>query len=141
MQDPWLGRQIAIPRRKSTFTTCFRYLVLFAAVCGVTIAAHAQYNGSIRGNITDSTGALIPGATVTLTNLDTGQQQVSTSSDNGIYNFNALPPAHFSITAEKDGFKKKALPQVQIIPEQLNSIDIRLEPGDVATTVTVSGTP
>ncbi len=117
-----------------------RYLILFAMACVVTVSAYAQYNGSIRGNVTDQTGALIPGAKVTLTNADTGQQLVSTSGDSGIYNFNALPPAHFSIKVEKDGFKTKSLPQVQIIPEQLNSIDIQLETGDVATTVTVEGT-
>lgn len=125
---------------KQSLAGRIRQLIFFAMACTVTVAAHAQYNGSIRGNVTDSTGALVPGAKVTLTNTDTGQQQVSVSSDAGIYNFNALPPAHFSITAEKDGFKTKVLPQVQIIPEQLNSINIQLEPGDVTTTVTVQGT-
>jgi Carboxypeptidase regulatory-like domain len=117
-----------------------RYLVFIVLMCAFTVAAYAQYNGSIRGNVTDQTGALVPGAKVTLTNTDTGQQQVSISSNNGIYNFNALPPAHFSINVEKDGFKTKVLPQVQIIPEQLNTVDIQLETGDVSTTVTVEGT-
>lgn len=126
--------------RKQAFAAHTRQLIFFVLACTVSLAAHAQYNGSIRGNVTDSTGALVPGAKVTLTNTDTGQQQVSVSSDAGIYNFNALPPAHFSITAEKDGFKTKVLPQVQIIPEQLNSINIQLETGDVTTTVTVQGT-
>ena len=121
-------------------SSLIRSLILFAIACVFAMTAHAQYNGSIRGNVTDTTGALVPGAKVTLTNLDTGQQLVSTSSDSGIYNFNALPPAHFSMKVEKDGFKTKSLPQVQIIPEQLNSIDIQLETGDVSTTVTVEGT-
>ncbi len=105
------------------------------------MAAQAQYNGSIRGVVTDPQSAAIPGATVTLTNADTGQRQLSTSSNDGIYNFNALPPAHFTITVEKDGFKKKVLPQVQIIPEQLNSIYLQPEPGDVTTTVSASPIP
>jgi len=105
------------------------------------MAAQAQYNGSIRGVVTDPQSAVIPGATVTLTNADTGQRQLSTSSSDGIYNFNALPPAHFTITVEKDGFKKKVLPQVQIIPEQLNSIYLQPEPGDVTTTVSASPIP
>jgi len=128
-----------LPHRQR-IAKCVRYLVFLVFMCAVTIAAHAQYNGSIRGNVTDASGALIPGATITLTNADTGQKQVSVSDDSGIYNFNALPPAHFSITATKDGFKTKSLPQVQIIPEQLNSINIQLELGDVSTTVTVEGT-
>ncbi len=117
-----------------------RHLLIFVMACAVAVSAYAQYNGSIRGNVTDQQGSLIPGATITLTNTDTGKQQVSTSSNDGIYNFNALSPSHFSITAEKDGFKKKVLPRVQIIPEQLNSIDIKMELGDVQTTVTVEGT-
>jgi len=125
---------------KQPFAISVRHLILFLLLCAIPIAAHAQYNGSIRGTVTDPTGAVIPGATVTLTNLDTNQRQVSISDGNGIYNFNALPPAHFSIAAEKQGFKKKVLPQVQIIPEQLNAINLQMEPGDVTTTVTVSGT-
>jgi hypothetical protein len=140
MQKISYEHSITVPIAISAFATRIRSLILFAMVCVVTMAAHAQYNGSIRGVVTDPQGAVVPGATVTLTNADTGQRQLSTSSSDGIYNFNALPPAHFTITVEKDGFKKKVLPQVQIIPEQLNSINLQIEPGDVTTTVTVQGT-
>ena len=68
------------------------------------------------------------------------QKMTATSDANGIYQFNALGPAPYSLTVEHEGFKKKALDNVQIIPEQLNSLDLQLEIGEVQQTVTVSGT-
>jgi carboxypeptidase family protein len=91
MQTISYAHSITVPIAISAVATRVRSLIILAVVCAATMAAHAQYNGSIRGNVTDSTGALIPGATVTLTNTDTGRQLVSTSSDDGIYNFNAFP--------------------------------------------------
>src|SRR5581483_1370759 len=89
---------------------------------------------------TDPQGAAIPGTKVTLVNTDTNQTIVATSDDNGIYQFNALPPAPYRITAEHDGFKSRVLNHVQIIPEQPNALNLQLEIGDVQQTVTVSGT-
>ena len=76
-------------------------------VCFAITSSVAQYRGSIRGVVTDPQGAVVPGATVTLTNKETGQAFTTTSDEAGIYNFNALPPSHYAMTVEKDGFKKK----------------------------------
>ncbi len=103
-------------------------------------SAEAQFRASLRGTVTDPQGAVLVGARVTLTNTDTNQTFVSTSDANGIYDFNALSPAPYRITAEHDGFRKKVLEHVQIIPEQLNSLNLQLEVGEIAQTVTVSGT-
>jgi hypothetical protein len=102
-------------------------------------SAHAQYRASLRGVVTDPQGAIVPGAKVTLTNTETGAQQVSVTGDDGLYNFNALPPARFSIALEKSGFKTKTIDQVLIIPEQANALNLRLEVGDATQTVTVNG--
>ncbi|MGH9510968.1 MAG: carboxypeptidase regulatory-like domain-containing protein [Terriglobales bacterium] len=118
-----------------------RILIVFAgAVLFTTVAAQAQFRGSLRGTVTDSQGAVIPNATVTLENKDTGRTMVSTSDANGIYQFNALPPAPYNLTAEATGFKKKILEQVQIIPDQPNALDLKLEIGQVQQSVTVTGT-
>jgi hypothetical protein len=102
--------------------------------------AHAQFRASLRGTVTDTQGAAVPGATVTLLNTQTNQTMVATSDANGIYQFNALGPAPYHLTAEHQGFKKKVLDNVQIIPEQLNALDLQLEIGEVQESVTVSGT-
>src|SRR5271166_5985783 len=102
--------------------------------------AQAQYRGSLRGTVSDTQGAVIPDATVTLVNKDTNNTMVATSDGSGIYTFNGLPPAPYRLTAEHPGFKKQVLEDVQIIPEQLNSLNLELQVGTVDQTMTVSST-
>jgi hypothetical protein len=117
-----------------------RLLVLFIlAVVSFASVAYAQFGASLRGTVTDSSGAVIPGATVTLTNKDTNQTKASQSDSSGIYTFNALAPGSYGIVAERQGFKKKEIAQVVLIPEQPNALDVRMELGDVQQTVTVNG--
>jgi hypothetical protein len=115
------------------------------AICVMAIAlpclnttAFAQFRTSIQGTVTDPSGAVIPGATITLKDLQTNQITTSTSSDSGVYNFNALAPDHFELTASKDGFQKKILTDLQLIPEQANSVNLQLLPGGSTETVTVN---
>jgi hypothetical protein len=115
-----------------------RFLLLLSSLFLLTLTTHAQYRASLRGTVIDPQGNAVSGATVTLTNTDTGSTLTSTSDENGIYQFNALPPAPYRLTAENPGFKKKVLEHVQIIPEQPNSLDVQLEVGDVQQTVTVT---
>jgi len=117
----------------------FRFALLFAALTLVVGLAHAQYRASIQGVVTDPSGAVVSGATVTLKNLDTNQIQVATTNDAGIYNFSALPPNRFSITVEKEGFKKKVLENVGVIAEQSNALNVQLDVGAVSENVVVSG--
>ena len=116
-------------------------LLAICAMATISLAlstpAIAQYRTSIQGVVTDPTGAVIPGATLTLNDLQTNQTITQTSSGTGVYNFNALPADHFSLTAEASGFKKKVLDNLQLIPEQPNAVNVQLEPGAAATTVTV----
>jgi len=98
--------------------------------------AHAQYRTSIQGVVSDPSGAVVPGATLTLTNPATGEKQVRVSNEVGVYNFNALSAtAHFRLEAEKDGFQKQTLDNLQLIPEQANAVDIQLEVGTATATV------
>src|SRR5205814_104472 len=71
--------------------------------------------------------------------LETNQKQTSTTNENGVYNFNALPPSWYSVTAEKTGFKKKILDNVGVIAEQANALDIQLDVGQITESITVSG--
>src|SRR5467141_1032958 len=116
-----------------------RAIPLLACAVFFAAAAHAQYRASIQGVVTDPQGAVVSGATLTLKNLDTNQTLTTTTDDNGIYNFNALPSSKYSLTVEKAGFKQKVLDNVGVIPEQANALNIQLEVGQVTESVTVNG--
>src|ERR1700745_3687460 len=114
------------------------------AICAVTVMAlylntpaFAQFRTSIQGVVTDPEGAVVPGATLTLKNLSTNETVVRTSSETGVFNFNALSPDHFSLTVERAGFQKQVLDNLQLIPEQPNSINVKLALGVESVTVTV----
>jgi len=117
-----------------------RTLWLLVFISASSLLANAQFRASLRGTVTDPQGAAVPGATVTLTNMSTNQKMVTTSDANGIYQFSALQPTPYSLSAEHQGFKTRTLEHVQIIPEQLNSLDLQMDLGEVQQTVTVSGT-
>lgn len=99
----------------------------------------AQFNASIQGVVKDPSGAVVPGATVTLTDTDTNRVRTSTTSANGVYTFNALPPNNFILTVTRQGFKKKTLSNVHILPEQANAVNVTLNLGQATQTVTVNG--
>jgi hypothetical protein len=119
----------------SSVPQLFLSLALFAAI---STLAHAQFRASIQGVVTDPTGAVIPGATLTLTDNGTNETQTRKSSATGIYNFNALPPDTFTLVVERQGFQKKVLDHLKLIPEQANAINITLEIGVNTQTVTVN---
>jgi Carboxypeptidase regulatory-like domain/TonB dependent receptor len=116
-----------------------RALGMLVCMTVVLCSAQAQYRASIQGVVTDSQGAAVSGATVTLKNLETNQTLTATTDDNGIYNFNALPSSKYSLTVEKAGFKKKVLENVGVIAEQANALNIQIEVGQVTESVTVNG--
>lgn len=120
-------------RHKTVQTVLLALLVTFLSAW----QAHAQFRTSVQGTVTDATGAAVPGATLTLKNSATGETQVHKSDDAGVFNFNALPAADFTLTVEDAGFQKKTLTHLQLIPEQANSINVQLDLANVSQEVTV----
>jgi len=70
-----------------------RVVLLIVSIVASTALVQAQYRTSIQGVVTDATGAVVPGATLTLINPATGEKQVRTSDPAGVFNFNALAAA------------------------------------------------
>ena len=126
-----------LPFANTYLRGALRALFFVSAVLLIGSPAVAQFRASIQGVVTDPQGGVIPGAKLTLTNLQTNETQVRTSNDVGVYSFNALPANHFKMVAEKDGFQQKILDDLQLIPDQANGINVVLQPGAVTETVTV----
>jgi hypothetical protein len=105
--------------------------------CLMSSGAYAQYRTSIQGSVTDPDGAVVPGAKLSLIDKANNATQIRTSGDDGVYNFNALPADSFKLTVEKSGFQTKVLDNLQLIPEQPNSITVKLVLGGIDQTVTV----
>ena len=74
-------------------------LPIAIAIVSLATGVHAQFGASLRGTVADSTGALIPGTTVTLINKGTNETKKSVSDGNGIYTFNALAPGDYRVVA------------------------------------------
>jgi carboxypeptidase family protein len=114
-------------------------VLLIVSIVALSTLVQAQYRASIQGVVTDPTGAVVSGATLTLTNPATGEKQVRTSSGDGVFNFNALNAngVVFRLEVEKTGFEKKVLDKLELIPEQANALNVVLEIGATSTTVNV----
>jgi Carboxypeptidase regulatory-like domain/TonB dependent receptor len=109
---------------------------LGAALCAT--AVWAQFNAGIQGVVTDTTGAIVPGATVKITNLETNKTQSAVTSGEGVYRISGLAPGRYKVTAEREGFRKKELESVVINAETIQGVDLSLEPGQLSDVVTVS---
>src|SRR6202047_1233782 len=117
----------------------FRALLMLLCMACLVNGARAQYRAGMQGTILHPQGAGIDGATVTLTNQETNRLLVSTSDANGVYNFLSLPPGRYSVSAEKAGFKKKVLANINLAAEQTQSLNIALDIGEGSDSVIVNG--
>src|SRR5258708_21121193 len=113
-----------------------RILGLFL-LCAVAVSAQTN-KGGISGTVTDQNGALVPGATVVITNLGTNQSQTLTTSDSGAYSANSLEPVAYSIRVEMKGFKKALVGKVKVDTATVATVNVSLETGTIDQTVTIS---
>jgi len=116
-------------------TTALVGLVMALSTAGV--AYGQSFQGGMRGAVKDAQG-VIPGVTVTLTNDATGVSRDTVSNDSGEYSFPALDPSTYSIKASVQGFKTFERRGIRIGAQQFVTLDITLEVGTVAETITVT---
>ena len=102
-----------------------------------SIQAQSDY-GSITGFIRDPSGAVIPGAKVTIKNEGTGEERVITANDSGYYVMPNLQPGYYIVTAESHGFKKFVSNHNKLNPNTTLSVDASLVVGNVTETMEVS---
>lgn len=106
----------------------------------VATAAHAQQLGgsAMQGRVIDDQGAVLPGVSIVITNVDSGTFRETVSGADGTYFANGLQPGRYRIAADLAGFKKATLEDVMLILGTTLTVEIKLEVGGVEETVTVT---
>ena len=97
------------------------------------------FAGTILGTVLDSSGAAVPGATVTAVATATNATRTATSDEKGYFELPLLPPGEYSITVEKTGFKKFSHGSLQLVIDGRLEVSVSLSPGSVKETVEVRG--
>ena len=114
-------------------------LGLVVALCLLPIGLAAQaVTGTILGSVTDTSGAAVPGATVTLTNQGTGLTRTVVTDQAGEYTAPSLPTGKYKMVAELPGFKTATASDIELTVDTKVRVNARLEVGTVAETVTVA---
>ncbi len=115
-------------------------LILLLSV-GCIVARGQTFQGSFTGTITDPSGAMVPGAVVTVTENDKGFSRSSTTSNDGSYEIPLLPPGRYILRAQKEGFIKIERGPMTLLVNQHLRMDLSLQVGPQATTIKVEAIP
>ncbi|MCB1019398.1 MAG: carboxypeptidase regulatory-like domain-containing protein, partial [Acidobacteria bacterium] len=108
-------------------------------LCLLPVSLWAQTDlSTVRGTVSDTTGAVIPGVTVTLVSQETNVGRTVSTNDNGDFEIPLLGPGVYRLTVESPGFRTYIADDVEITARQIRRLDVSLEVGDVATEVTVT---
>lgn len=113
-------------------------LAMLFALAPLTAGAQAVY-GSISGIITDSSGAVVPGATVTITSVDRKTSDTVVTNESGYYAKERLLPGTYEVRAELQGFKTAVFPEIKVSVDTQTPLNVKLDTGAVSETVTVAG--
>jgi hypothetical protein len=116
--------------------TIFLFVPASVLLAGILFAQ--SFTAGIRGVVTDATGASVPRATVTVTEVDRNVQHRTVTDDEGRYVVTALPPGRYSLTVEASGFKKFVRSPFPLTVQQQATVDVQLEVGEVTSTVEVA---
>jgi hypothetical protein len=122
---------------RTVFVRCLRvcaFVLLLPA-----LAAAQDFRGRINGTVTDNTGAVLPGVTVTATSPALIQPQVQVSGTDGSYRFVALPPGVYEVMFELAGFQGVKREGIRVVINQTLTVDQQLQVATLQETVTVTG--
>lgn len=122
-------------RTDSKFALLF--LALVVALAAPVVLAQTGTT-SVRGEVTDPKDAVISGAKVTLTSVETGATRTATTDENGRYQFLALPPGTYDLQVEHTGFRTAKFPKLRLLVNTPHSLNPKLELGQMAETVVVN---
>jgi len=132
----WL-RSLCLPVRPSILTAAGLALLTIGVL---TPSADGQVlYGSIVGNVTDETGGAVPGATVTITQADTGSSRDAVTDASGTYRFATVQPGTYTLTVKLTGFRAFTRSDIPVTLNSVTRADAGLQVGQLSESVTVSG--
>lgn len=132
------------PKWKAMMILNFRRIgcaLLAALLIPAGFAFGQAVNANLLGTITDSTNAAIPEAKVTITEVGTGATKVMQTNASGNFDFEAIQPGVYRVSAEHDGFKQALSENVRVAVNNSVRINLSLQAGSVSETITVTGEP
>jgi hypothetical protein len=120
--------------------TAVSVLAVGVAVFALTPPGYAQgsASSSIVGHVTDSTGAVVQGATIHIVNKGTSAERVVNSNESGDFSAPNLPPSTYSLRVEKTGFKSVSIPSIELLVDKTANETAVLEVGSATETVEVN---
>src|SRR5262245_12787300 len=117
-----------------------RFSSVLFLVLSIVISSFAQTQAGVSGVVHDSSGAVIPGVTVTITNPETNFARTAISNDAGVYNLPGLQPGKYNMKVELPGFRTITQNDVELQIQQSARLDFVLQVGELSQTVEVAGT-
>ena len=115
-----------------------RCLVSGCLLLFLVLPVLGQTLGEITGQVADASGAVVSGATITVTNTSTNAARTVASNDAGAYSFPSLPPGTYNVRVEKPGFKSEISNQVEVQVQQTVRLDFTLSVGQVSESIEIS---
>src|SRR5881396_747552 len=114
-------------------------LTLISLLSTTVAAAQSKNTSEIRGTVTDPSGAVVPGASITVTSAGTGAVKETIANDRGEYRVVLLPPGTYDVRAENTGFVTQTRKGIAVTVGQTTVIDVQLAVGATTELVEVSG--
>ena len=126
---------------KKAYPALFSGIILFLLSLSLTSSLLGQAGrGAISGTVTDASGAIIPGATVTAAEAATGTKLTAVTTAAGIYSFVSLSPGTYEVSASQSGFETTVRKGVIVTVDQSTTVNISVKVGSVSEVVTVNET-
>ncbi len=113
----------------------------FLAMTASGLVYAQAVNATLLGTVTDSSGAVVGTAKVTITETNTAVSRAGETNSSGNYAFPDLPPGQYTVSVELEGFKKESRRNIDLIVNSSTRVDVQLRPGAITESVEVTGAP
>src|SRR5881628_1707290 len=134
-----MAPQTQKPRRQRMSRTAAVLMILLALLCLTPIATGQVITGTILGSVTDESKAVLPGVTLTMKNLDTGETRTVTSDIGGRYRAPALGLGKYEVRAELEGFQTRVRTGISVTVGSETRVDFALGVAKISEAIVVSG--